>query len=47
MQASGRGPWPDRPAPWGNGDPDGEDHGSYETPPGDKRDTPPMRDPED
>lgn len=43
---AGRGPWPDKPAPWGNGDADGEDNGSYDTPPGDERPTAPEPDPE-
>jgi hypothetical protein len=40
-------PWPDRkPAPWGNGDEDGEDHGSYRDEPGEEIREPPANSPD-
>jgi hypothetical protein len=46
--AAGRKPWDDRgSAPWGDGDPDGDDNGSYKNDPGEKVDLPPSVDDDD
>jgi hypothetical protein len=36
-------PWPEHNAPWGDGDPDGEDKGAYQVPPGEMEERAPRK----
>lgn len=46
-QEAGRKPWSERDrAPWGDGDPDGEDNGAFDVPPGEESGIRPNPDPD-